>query len=135
MVYNDTTMTSSSNTAYGADPANIKWNIVRGDTARIRVKFFENDEVTAYDTTDWTYASTAYDFKGEVLDTLTVTPGTGYVDIVASAATTATWGLGYNSISAELAFDLQVTLDTGDIWTPIIGTIVVRSDVTPVGGP
>ena len=128
-------MTSSSNSSYGADPANIKWTVVRGDTSRLRVQFFENDEATAYDTADWEYESTAYDFKGEVLDTLTVTPGTGYVDIVAPAATTADWGIGYNSISAELAFDLQVTLDNGDIWTPIIGTIVVLSDVTPVGGP
>lgn len=134
MVYNDITMTSSSNSFFGADPANIKWKVVRGDTARLRVQFYENDETTSYDTADWEYASSAYDFKGEVIDELTVTPGAGYVDIVATAAITAGWGIGYNSVSAELAFDLQVTLDNGDIWTPIIGTITVLSDVTASGG-
>jgi hypothetical protein len=125
-----TTLSSASNQSYGADPANIKWKIVRGDTAKLRVEFWQNDETTEQDTSDWTFASTAYDFKGDALDELDVTAGVGYVEITASPEITSTWGIGYKDVVAELAFDLQVTLGDDSIWTPIIGTIVVISDVT-----
>ena len=128
-------MTSSIPESFGAEPAFIKWKVVRGDTARLRVEFWQNDETTKYDISDWEFASTAYDFKGDVLDELSVTPGVGYVDILATPAVTAGWGTGYSTLSAELAFDLQVTIDGDTIWTPIIGTIAVISDVTAVGGP
>jgi len=132
-VYNNTTMTSScppNTSSYGADPANIKWKVIRGDTAKLRIEFYENDEVTPQSTTGWTFASTAYDYKGESLDTLQTTAGTGYVEITATPAITATWGIGYSNIVAELAFDLQVTIPGGTIWTPVIGTITVLPDVT-----
>jgi hypothetical protein len=61
---------------YGATPANIKWTVVRGDSANLKIEFFEDDEVTEYDTTDWTYTATAYDPSGQVLDDLPVIPGT-----------------------------------------------------------
>jgi hypothetical protein len=128
-------MTSSIPESFGAEPAFITWKVVRGDTARLRVEFWQNDETTKYDTSEWSFASTAYDFKGDALDTLVVTPGTGYVDIYATPEITSGWGLGHNTISAELAFDLQIIIDPDTIWTPIIGTIVVLSDVTVVGGP
>ena len=128
-------MTNSYPDFVGADPINLKWKVVRGDTSTMRVEFLNNDEVTLYDTDAWTYASTAYDFKGDAVDSLTVTAGVGYVDILITPEISSGWGLGYNSISAELAFDLQVTIDENTIWTPIIGTIVVLSDVTTVGGP
>jgi hypothetical protein len=116
---------------FGADPLTPTWKIVRGDTARLRVMFLETDEATAYDTADWQYTSSVYDFKGEVLDELTVTAGTGYVDILATAQTTSTWGAGYSSNVAKLAFDLEIVLPDGDVWTPIIGTINVIGDVSP----
>jgi hypothetical protein len=128
-------MTSSIPESFGAEPAFITWKIVRGDSARLRVEFLQNDETTEYDTSTWTFASTAYDFKGDVLDELDITSAPGYVDIYAAPELTSTWGLGYNTIAAELAFDLQVTIDVDTVWTPIIGTIVVLSDVTSVGGP
>lgn len=114
----------------GADPAIIKWNIVRGDTSPLRVEFYQNDEVTAYDTSGWQYAASAYDFKGDVIDELSVTPGNGYVEIVAGPEITALWGTGYGKVVAELAFDLQVTIDNDTVWTPVIGTISVLGDVT-----
>jgi hypothetical protein len=123
-------MTICSPEVFGADPANITWQVVRGDTATIRVEFLENDEATYYDTTDWEYSSTTYDFFGDVLDELTVTPGNGYVDITAPYEITELWGGGYRSLSAELAFDLQVVLDTDTVWTPVLGTIRVLADVT-----
>lgn len=124
-------MTSScSPEIFGADPANIKWRIVRGDTAPLRIEFFENDEVTPYDTSDWEYSATTYDFRGDVLDELEVEPGNGYVDIVAPAEITELWGTGYGSVVAELAFDLQVTIDDDTVWTPVIGTITVLGDVS-----
>jgi hypothetical protein len=43
---------------YGATPANIQWTVVRGDSATLKVEFFEDDESTTYDTSDWTYSAT-----------------------------------------------------------------------------
>lgn len=115
---------------FGADPVNIKWNIVRGDTSPLRVEFYENDETTYFDTTGWTYASTTYDAKGDILDELEVDAGDGYVEIMASPDITQNWGTGYSSVVSELLFDLQVTIDGETIWTPVIGTITVLGDVT-----
>lgn len=115
---------------FGADPANIQWSVVRGDTAILRVEFYENDETTAYDTSSWEYASSAYDYKGDVTDELEVVAGDGYVEITAPADITALWGTGYTRTVAELAFDLQVTVDRDTVWTPVIGTIKVLGDVT-----
>ncbi len=115
---------------FGADPARIKWNIVRGDTSPLRVEFFEDDGVTYFDTSDWTYEATTYDPQSDVLDSLEVTPGVGYVDILAPASITEFWGTGFKSVVTELTFDLQVTIDGETIWTPLIGTISVIGDVT-----
>lgn len=123
-------MTLCAPEVFGADPANITWQVVRGDTATIRVEFLEDDETTYYDTSTWTYAATTYDFKGDVLDELTVASSAGYVDITAPAEITELWGQGYRSAAAELAFDLQVTIDNDTVWTPVLGTIRVLADVT-----
>lgn len=123
-------MTQCSPEIFGADPANIKWQIVRGDTSPLKVEFYQNDEVTPYDTTGWQYAASTYDFRGDVIDELEVVPGAGYVEIKASPEITSLWGTGYGSVVAELAFDLQVTIDGETVWTPVIGTISVLGDVT-----
>lgn len=125
-------MTSSIPDSFGASPASLKWTVVRGDTARIRVEFLNNDE-SAYDTTTWTYSSTAYDPKSGTSYDLDVTTGEGYVDITASPTITQTWGTGSKSIVAELSFDLQVVIDQDTVWTPLIGTIAVLGDVTGAG--
>jgi len=115
---------------FGASPARVQWNIVRGDTSPLRIEFYENDEVTPYDTSGWDFAATAYDFKGDVLDELEVSAGAGYVDVTATSDITSLWGTGFTSVVAELAFDLQVTIDGVTVWTPVIGTIRVLGDVT-----
>jgi len=120
---------SCSPEIFGANPASIKWQVVRGDTSSLRIEFFENDEVTPFDISDWDFAATTYDFRGDVLDELEVVSGNGFVDITAPADITGLWGTGYSSTVAELAFDLQVTIDDM-IWTPVIGTITVLGDVT-----
>lgn len=114
---------------FGADPVIIKWNIVRGDTSPLRVEFYENDEVTFFNTEGWEYLSTAYDRKTDILDELETTAYAGYVDIMAPAEITENWGTGYASVVSELNFDLQVKIDD-TIWTPVIGTISVIGDVT-----
>lgn len=114
----------------GANPSIIKWQIVRGDTSPLRVEFYQDDEVTLYDTTGWTYEATAYDVQGNALDELEVSSGDGYVEITATPDITALWGTGFGSVVAELAFDLQVTIDNDIVWTPVIGTISVLGDVT-----
>lgn len=123
---------------FGASPANIQWTVVRGDSASLKVEFFEDDETTYWDTDEWTFLSTSYDSAGEVLDQLTVTPGDGYVVISASADTTLNWGTQYKSVVSELPFDLNVTIPGGSgendiVWTPVVGTICVLGNVTPGG--
>jgi hypothetical protein len=48
---------------------------------------------------------------------------------VAASDITGHWGVGFSSVVAELGFDLEVIIDD-EVWTPIIGTIVVAADVT-----
>ena len=115
---------------FGADPARIKWNIVRGDTSPLRIEFLQDDEVTYFDTSGWIYEATSYDPQSDVLDSLEITAGEGYVDILAPASITELWGTGYKSVVTELTFDLQVTIDGDTIWTPVIGTISVIGDIT-----
>jgi hypothetical protein len=122
-------MNSLNSDTFGANPTNIKWTVVRGDTATLRIEFWDDTETNKQDISTWTFRSSAYDPKDGAYDTLTVTAGTGYVDITAPATLTRTWGNSTKAISAELSFDLQVTIGT-KIWTPIIGTIVVLADVS-----
>lgn len=123
-------MTMCGPEIFGADPARIKWQIIRGDTSPLRVEFLQDDEVTYFDTSDWTYEATTYDPQSDVLDALEVTPGNGYVDIMAPSSITELWGTGFKSVVTELTFDLQVTIDSNTVWTPLIGTISVMGDVT-----
>jgi hypothetical protein len=122
-------MTNYSTDVFGANPINIQWKIVRGDTGVLSIEFFEDDESTPYDTEDWEFASTTYDFKGDVIDELEVEESDGVVTITAPADITKFWGFGYKETVAELAFDLQITIDDL-VWTPVVGTIKVIGDVT-----
>jgi ribosomal protein S8E len=120
----------------GANPANIHWNVIRGDTAKIRITFFESNEVTQFDTDGWTYLATAYNPATNTYDELTVVEGDNYVDIIASPEISNSWGIGTSGTVAELSFDLEITIpavapETEDtIWTPVIGTISVIGDIT-----
>jgi hypothetical protein len=121
---------------FGADPVNIQWRVVRGDTGSLRVEFLQDNEVDFYDTAGWIFRATAYDQSGDILDALDCEPGEGFVDIKAYPSVTKNWGLKYLKTVAELPFDVQVTIpelieDT--IWTPVIGTIYVLGDITPGG--
>jgi hypothetical protein len=128
-------MSSSLPDIFGADPVQPKWQIVRGDTATMRIEFLQDDEKTYYDTTGWTYRSSTYDLKGSVLNSLQVSHGDGYVEITALPSITSTWGTGYKQISSELLFDIEVTTSDNRVWTPVIGNIVVLSDVSGVNIP
>jgi hypothetical protein len=121
---------------YGASPAFIKWTAVRGDTATLEVAFLDDDEVTEWDTTGWTVLATSYDPVSDTLDELTATISDNIVTITAPASLTTYWGEKYQSVVAELKFDLQVTIpEDGEdtVWTPVIGTICVIGNVTPGG--
>jgi hypothetical protein len=127
---------SPSTHSYGAKPANIQWKIVRGDTATLKVEFYEKDEVTYLDTTGWTYEATAYDVDGSTLSTLDVQGEDGWVSITAHPEMTEDWGSGYKSVVKELPFDLEVTIPgtpENKIWTPVVGNICVLGDVSPGG--
>lgn len=124
---------------YGADPANINWTVIRGDTAVLQVQFYEPDETTSFDTTGWTYISTVYDPNGEAIDVLDVSASSGVVTITAPASVTEGWGSGYKTVVSELQFDVQVTMPSGNIaiedtvWTPVLGYISVLGDVSSGG--
>ena len=122
----------------GASPINIQWKVVRGDTATLKIEFLEDDELTPIDISDWTFVSSSYDSSGDTLDELTVEKYTGYVIVTATSDITKFWGLGYRNTVLELPFDLEIIIpnsESGAIepeitWTPVIGTIVVLSDIT-----
>jgi len=122
---------------YGANPINIQWRVVRGDTATLTVDFLDADETTAFDTDGWSYAATVYDPAGDVLDALVVEATTGSITITAPSTVTERWGTGYKNVVAELSFDVSVDIPQAGpncyVWTPIIGTISVLGDVTPGG--
>lgn len=123
-------MTMCGPEVFGADPARIQWSVVRGDTSPLRIEFLEDDETTYFDTSDWTFSVTSYDPQSDSLDQLLVTPGNGYIDILAPASITALWGVGYKTIVTELIFDVQVIIDNETVWTPVIGTISVIGDIS-----
>ena len=115
----------------GADPMTLKWNVVRGDTAVLRVEFYEPDEETVFDTTGWRFEAAAYEYAVDITDPLSVSSGDGYVEVTASADVTSNWGAGRGgSRVSELGFDVQVTMANNVIWTPVVGTISVIGDVT-----
>jgi len=123
-------MTTCGPQTFGADPANIKWNVVRGDTAILNVEFLEDDEETFRDTSNWDFTATAYNPITGNSDDLEIEEGEGYVQIVAPAYITETWGTGADRRVAELKFDLEVITEDDITWTPVIGTISVVGDIT-----
>jgi hypothetical protein len=121
---------------FGANPATIQWNVVRGDTATLKVDFLEDDETTKYNISTWSFKATAYDPTGDILDEMLVTATTGSVTITAPASMTLNWGTAYKTIVAELPFDLQAQIPVAGedtVWTPVVGTIRVLGDITPGG--
>ena len=123
-------MTICSPQTFGADPATIKWNVVRGDTAILLVEFLEDDEETYRDISEWSFTATAYDPIADTTDELEVEDGDGYVTITAPAFITQGWGTGTGGRIAELKFDLEVVTEDDITWTPLIGTISVIGDIT-----
>ena len=123
-------MTTCGPQIFGADPAVIKWNVVRGDTAILLVEFLEEDEETFRDTTNWRYTATAYDPVAQTSDELEVNDAYGYVEIVAPAYITENWGTGVGGRVGELKFDLEVITEDDITWTPVLGTISVIGDIT-----
>lgn len=117
----------------GADPLYFKWQVVRGDTSSINIEFYENDEVTFLDLSDWTFLATAYDPSNETSHNLDVLVVGGIVSITATSEITENWGTGIRSQVAELNFDLEATSLDGVVWTPVIGIVKVLGDVT-IGG-
>jgi hypothetical protein len=120
----------------GATPANIHWNVIRGDTAKLRISFFESNEVDEFDTDGWTYTATAYNPATNNYYELLIVEGNGYIDIIALPEVSNSWGTASSGIVAELSFDLEVKIpavspETEDtVWTPVIGTISVTGDIT-----
>jgi hypothetical protein len=121
---------NSVSKSFGSLPANLKWNVVRGDTASLLVQFLENDEETSYDTATWTYISSAYDHETEVTYILDTEIIENSVKITARPEVTALWGTRFLDKVADLSFDLQVTMDLDVVWTPIVGKISVVGNVT-----
>jgi hypothetical protein len=114
----------------GVEPVNVTWNIVRGDTATIRIDFLQEDETTAIDISGWEIIASAYDPRTTFTDELEVTVNSGYIIVTAPAEITENWGTGIRARVNELSFDVEVTLEDDTIWTPVRGFISVIGDVT-----
>jgi len=114
----------------GLEPVNVTWNIVRGDTANLRIDFLESDEETHYDISQWQILSTVYDPKTTIFDEILVTKNQGWIVVTATAEETRLWGAGMKSRPNELSFDVEVTLADGSVWTPVRGSISLIGDVT-----
>jgi hypothetical protein len=123
-------MTLCAPDVLGLEPVNITWNIVRGDTANIRIDFLEEDETTYYDISQWQIISTVYDPKTTIFDEISVTKNQGWIVVTATAEETRLWGNGMKSRLNELAFDVEVILNDGSVWTPVKGSISLIGDVT-----
>lgn len=123
-------MTLCAPDVIGLEPVNIMWNIVRGDTANLRIDFFEKDESTHYDISGWQIESSVYDPKTNIFDDLVVTKNNGWIVLTADADATRLWGTGVRQRVNELSFDVEVILDDGSTWTPVRGFISVIGDVT-----
>lgn len=121
---------------FGALPINAQWRIVKGNTSILQISFLEQDEVTNFDTTGWTFLASVYDKYNDSLEELETSFVGGVLSITALADQTANWGPQNRFSKAELRFDLLVTIpQTGDdyVWTPISGTICLLSDVQTGG--
>jgi hypothetical protein len=123
-------MTLCAPDVLGLEPVNITWNIVRGDTANLRIDFLEEDETTHYDISQWQIISTVYDPKTTIFDEISVTKNQGWIVVTATAEETGLWGTGMKSRLNELAFDVEVILNDGSVWTPVKGSISLIGDVT-----
>lgn len=120
----------NSLTTLGVKPINIKWNVVRGDNASIKVQFLEQDEKTSVDISSWDFEANAFNKKDKIFDELEVDVDGTDVIITARSDLTEFWGTGISSTVAELNFDLQVIIDNDIVWTPIVGIITVIGDIT-----
>lgn len=112
----------------GASPSKVKWQMVRGDSSSITVLFYENDEKTFLDVSQWTYLSTAYDATNQEFYPLDTDVVEGGVTISVPPEVSSLWGTDGSNRVSELSFDLEITGDDGTVWTPVIGTISVLAD-------
>jgi hypothetical protein len=123
-------MTLCAEDVLGSTPVNIEWNVVRGDTATLRVDFLEDDEVTPYDIATWGIECTVYNPKNGANNDLEITKNAGWIVVTARSDLTAQWGDGIRYRANELNFDIEVTLNDGTVWTPVIGVISLIADVS-----
>jgi hypothetical protein len=123
-------MTLCAEDVLGSSPVNVKWNIVRGDTATLRIDFLEDDETTPYDISSWVIESTVYNPKTGARNDLEITKNSGWIVVAARADITAQWGDGFRYRVNELNFDVEVTLADGTVWTPVVGFVSLISDVS-----
>jgi hypothetical protein len=115
---------------FGANPADLKWDVVRGDTATLRVEFYEQNQKQPYNTDNWAYICTVYNRRTKEFYYLDVDADDGVATITATPEITSEWGTGIGNLVAQLDFDLEITMEDGVVWTPVIGTISVMGDIT-----
>lgn len=122
---------------YGAKPINVQWTVLKGSTATLDISFLELDEETLFDTDGWDYLVSVYDKYNDSLNELDFVATAGKISITASSDITSTWGPQTGFSTAELRFDVKVTIpqESGDdyVWTPVQGTVCLISDVVSGG--
>lgn len=123
-------MTLCAEDVLGVQPINVKWNVVRGDTASLRIDFFDQDEETRVDISSWRFESTAFNPQNNSFNELDVTVNNGWIVVTAEEDLTGSWGNGIRARVNELSFDVEVTLEDNTVWTAVRGAISVIGDVT-----
>jgi hypothetical protein len=112
-------------------PGDFPLVLYRGDSAKWQFKLWSDALKTqAIDVTGATAAAEIKDrVNGIVVGamTCTVTPP-NIVDVVLSAAVA-------EGLPPAGVWDLQLTLASGDVWTPVAGKVSVKFDVTPSAIP
>ena len=122
----------NGSSVFGNTPANIKWEINRGDSAELKIQFFESDEVTFWDTEGWDFVASAYDPVNDAVEELETFLDEDGIRLRVDSNLSAEWGSGFGKVVLNLPFDLKAIIpgNPENTWTIISGTIVVNADVS-----
>ncbi len=116
--------------ALGAAPPEIRWTVVRGDSAAFRV-YVTNDAREPLLLDDWEVAMDIYrPSTDEVVLSLTPQP-IEFQDELGSFTVTLTSGQSQLLQTGDI-FDIQLTelLSEGRVWTVAKGSMVIVEDIT-----
>ena len=119
----------------GGELPQVKWTVVRGDTASFRV-FVYDDDGDPLDLTEWTLAMDVerqyYDNAGEATTSeiiISLTPAITGEDEPTGSFTVSLLSEESEILETDDAFDIQISDETR-VWTLAQGTMTIIEDIT-----